>query len=74
MEVVGLFYGHLVYVMVVWYIFPVLVYCTKKNLATPVVSERPFCNMQTALARTLSRVKWERTSKLYSFRMRTFVQ
>jgi hypothetical protein len=30
----GLFYGHLVYFMVVWYIFTVLVCCTKKNLAT----------------------------------------
>jgi hypothetical protein len=36
----GLFYGHLVhftyfvYFVVIWYIFPVLVYCSKKNLAT----------------------------------------
>jgi hypothetical protein len=29
------FYGHLVYFMVIWYIFLVLVYCTKKNLANP---------------------------------------
>jgi hypothetical protein len=28
------FYGHLVYLVVIWYIFPVLVFCTKKNLAT----------------------------------------
>jgi hypothetical protein len=50
MEDVGLFYGHLVYFtaicytyvfcghlkhfMVIWYIFPILVCCTKKNLAT----------------------------------------
>jgi hypothetical protein len=47
MEDVGIFYGqlvflrpicifcgHLVYFMVIWYIFPVLVWCTKKNLAT----------------------------------------
>jgi hypothetical protein len=26
--------GYLVYVMAVWYIFPVLVCCTNKNLAT----------------------------------------
>jgi hypothetical protein len=26
--------GHLVYFVIIWYIFPVLVYCTKKNLAT----------------------------------------
>jgi hypothetical protein len=30
----GLFYGHLVYFMVIWCIFPVLVHGTKKNLAT----------------------------------------
>jgi hypothetical protein len=33
----GLFCSHLVYFMVIWYIFPVLLCCTKKNLATPVV-------------------------------------
>jgi hypothetical protein len=30
----GIFCGNLVYFMVIWYIFPVLVCCTKKNLAT----------------------------------------
>jgi hypothetical protein len=30
----GIFYGHLVYFAVIWYIFPVFVFCTKKNLAT----------------------------------------
>jgi hypothetical protein len=48
MEDVGIFYGHLVHFMAFWYIlwtfgivrgnlifiFPVLVFCTKKNLAT----------------------------------------
>jgi hypothetical protein len=47
MEDVGTFYGHLVYFMairhilrpigiskVIWYILPVLVSCSKKNLAT----------------------------------------
>jgi hypothetical protein len=29
----GIFYGHLVYFGSVWYFFPVLVYCTNKNLA-----------------------------------------
>jgi hypothetical protein len=29
-----LFYGRLVYFVVIWYLFPVLVYCAKKNLAT----------------------------------------
>jgi hypothetical protein len=33
-EHVGTFYGHLVYFVAIWYIFPVLVYCTKKILAT----------------------------------------
>jgi hypothetical protein len=32
-----IFYGHFVYFMVIWYIFPVLVFCTKKNLSTLVV-------------------------------------
>jgi hypothetical protein len=30
----GIFYGHWVYFVVIWYNFPVLVFCTKKNLAT----------------------------------------
>jgi hypothetical protein len=37
----GIFYGHLVYFEIIWYtlwsfwyIFPVLVFCTNKNLAT----------------------------------------
>jgi hypothetical protein len=30
----GMFLGHLVYFMIFWYIFPVLVCFTKKNLAT----------------------------------------
>jgi hypothetical protein len=30
----GIFYGHSVYFMVIWYIFPVWVCCTMKNLAT----------------------------------------
>jgi hypothetical protein len=29
----GIFYEHLVHFVVIWYIFPVLVSCTKKNLA-----------------------------------------
>jgi hypothetical protein len=29
-----MFHGHLVYVVVIWSFFPVMVYCTKKNLAT----------------------------------------
>jgi hypothetical protein len=30
----GRSYGHLVFLVAIWYIFPVLVCCTKKNLAT----------------------------------------
>jgi hypothetical protein len=30
----GIFYDHLVHFVLIWYIFPVLVSCTKKNLAT----------------------------------------
>jgi hypothetical protein len=30
----GIFYHHLVYAVSIYYILPVLVYCTKKNLAT----------------------------------------
>jgi hypothetical protein len=33
-DAISLFCGLLVYVMVIWYIIPVLVCCTKKNLAT----------------------------------------
>jgi hypothetical protein len=29
-----MFNGHLVYFMVIWYIFPILVCCAEKNLAT----------------------------------------
>jgi hypothetical protein len=29
-----IFYGHLVYFVVIWYIFPMLIYCSEKNLAT----------------------------------------
>jgi hypothetical protein len=32
------FGGHLVHFMAVWYIFPVLVCCIKKNLATQVLN------------------------------------
>jgi hypothetical protein len=34
MEDVGRFYGHLVHLAPIWYILPVLVFWTKKNLAT----------------------------------------
>jgi hypothetical protein len=30
----GIFYGHLVFLLPFWYIFPLLVCCTMKNLAT----------------------------------------
>jgi hypothetical protein len=31
---IEIFHGHMVYFTAIWYIFPVLVSCTKKNLAT----------------------------------------
>jgi hypothetical protein len=36
----GIFCGHLVNFMVIWNIFPLLVCCTNKNLATPFFSSR----------------------------------
>jgi hypothetical protein len=40
----AIFYGHLVYFLVIWYIFPILVSCSKKNLATLAESRlRWFC-------------------------------
>jgi hypothetical protein len=36
----GIIYVHLVYFVVIWYIFPVLVSCTKKNLANLEWSKR----------------------------------
>jgi hypothetical protein len=34
LQTFGIFYDHLVHFMFIWDIFPVLVSCTKKNLAT----------------------------------------
>jgi hypothetical protein len=34
MKEVGKFHGHLAYFTAIWYIFPVLVCCAEKNLAT----------------------------------------
>jgi hypothetical protein len=41
MENVGIFYGHLVHFLVIWYIFPALVCRTTKNLATLVTQTLP---------------------------------
>jgi hypothetical protein len=38
----GLLYCHLVYFIAIWYIFPILVCCAKKNLATLNASTRIF--------------------------------
>jgi hypothetical protein len=35
-----IFYLHLGKLVVIWYLFPVLVFCTKKNLATLISSEK----------------------------------
>jgi hypothetical protein len=48
----GLFYGTLVYFKIIWYIFPfwyifhVLVCCTKKNLAARLRSEAMHWNLE----------------------------
>jgi hypothetical protein len=44
LQIFGIFCSHLVHFMVIWYSFPVLVRCTKKNLAnlTEVLNFRPF--------------------------------
>jgi hypothetical protein len=34
LQLLRIYCGHLVFFMVIWYIFHVLVCCTKKNLAT----------------------------------------
>jgi hypothetical protein len=34
LQTFGIFSDHLVHFMLIWYIFPVLISCTKKNLAT----------------------------------------
>jgi hypothetical protein len=36
----GIFYDHLVHFVFIWYIFPVLVSCAEKNLATLVPRKR----------------------------------
>jgi hypothetical protein len=36
MKDVFIFYGHLIYFMVLWYISPILADCAQKNLANPV--------------------------------------
>jgi hypothetical protein len=38
LQTFGIFYDHLVHLVIIWYIFPVWISCTKKNLATPVNS------------------------------------
>jgi hypothetical protein len=48
MEDVGRFYGHLIYFVALWYIFPVLVCCTKKNLAT-LQTTRTFARIVAAI-------------------------
>jgi hypothetical protein len=40
----AVYYGHLVYFLVIWYIFPVLVCCCNKNLATLLSTLLSFAN------------------------------
>jgi hypothetical protein len=74
MEDVGIFYGHLVYVfygqigkfnghlvqfVVIWYIFPILVCCTKKNLATltnkSTIIKKTYCGRKIPTQRKMHR-------------------
>jgi hypothetical protein len=48
-----IFYGHLVYFMVIWYIFPRFVFCTKKNLATLVIIFNELCGTRSIADRFL---------------------
>jgi hypothetical protein len=41
MEVVGIFYGHLVYFMVIWYIFPCFGMLYKEKSGNPGTERRP---------------------------------
>jgi hypothetical protein len=50
-ELFGISYGNLVYFMVIWYIFPVLVCCVKKYLATL----ECFCNVRFYLHKSVFR-------------------
>jgi hypothetical protein len=47
-------YGHLVYFVVIWYIFHVLIYCTKENLATLNSKEKFKASLKYLLGRFLS--------------------
>jgi hypothetical protein len=49
----GICCGHLVYSLVIWYTFPVLVYCTNKNLATVVGSPSFWMNKHSSEKKVL---------------------
>jgi hypothetical protein len=60
----GPFYGHLEYCVVIWYIFPDLVFCTKKNLATlPPESTkwRPLITPEAISAKKISAGNYQET-------------
>jgi hypothetical protein len=66
----GIFFGHLVYWMEIWFIFSVLVCCTKKNLATLFrippkrgVEMKPNCKMGDRLASI--REKYPKFANMY---------
>jgi hypothetical protein len=72
MKDVGIFYGHLVHFMDFWYgwwlfgmFFPVLVFCTKKNLATLVSRRMIVCNSVIQMAVTEVYVCISLSSKLF---------
>jgi hypothetical protein len=80
----GIFCGHLVYFEVIWYIlgsfgifFPVLVSCTKKNLATLIGSSYVFVYFIVAVT-VLTRWPWQsicmlKTRFIYICRIPTYI-
>jgi hypothetical protein len=60
-----IFYGHLVYFVVIWYIFPVLVSCTKKNLATLLPTFFPSCQRHFHTAK-LKQINHSKLAEIFS--------
>jgi hypothetical protein len=71
----GIFYGLLVYFVVVWYVFSVLVSCTKKNLATLAVEQICFLrNIRiTNVVKTFVLQSWMLILLTFQFRFRYFL-
>jgi hypothetical protein len=59
----GIFWGHLVFIRVIWYFFPIWYFCTKENLATLASSEIGF-NFRSSKLSTL--YSWLYLERKYS--------